>query len=366
MRFSDILSSLQCILELSPSLDNDKATITSVNVLDRYRDASLWKRVCRALIEILQESSAKESLFDMLINNEKDKPTLISLRKIIFIAILLDIDSGDGSLPSQGRDQLNEATDACVFVNAEDGGTSRAYSIPTTVKECKAIYASHRDLVARTFTFNNIDLPDLSNPNLLRSYLFSCKESLGNSAAVQKKKEEKKNNRTRKKSDKQFSDEEIEWFLHFGKEYEDEYEFNETVDKELIQERREEYLKSIKESPMDCKEVFLFVVQFNNWDKRIVNQKRFRIRLSTPQCNLYLLFSSMKRKWGQPQVVVKPAQRFGEKALNTFLVSTLELLCLDRLSKKMASTEKTLIKERKKELIDKEDVDPEEGKCCQD
>jgi hypothetical protein len=360
----DILNALQSVLSLSPSLDHNSRTILDVPVIDRARSRLLWTNVCDAMILILDGVSARSSLLETLLRLQLKKGTVKDYKTIILLAILLDIKSANaGPLSSQGRDSINQQKESLLYVLEEDGSYSRVYDIPDSKKGCAEIYDAHRDIVLKRFEFClNIAVPATIDDVSLPVYLNSCKERMESALESTKKVEAKKNGRGKRKQDPQFSTQEYQYFLHFGKTPNDLFEFGAAVDDDLISKRRTEFLDSINESPTETEEIYLFVVKFHNWEKNIIFQKVLKIRLSVPQSRFYLLLSSMRRIYGESQLVVNPVQKFGEKALKSFVDTVLDLTCLSNLSKRMKKEEKGLRAKRVKALL-ADGVNADEGSC---
>lgn len=152
LELADMLASLQSLVDLPPSLDHDKKTIMLTTDEDRARSREAWLKIANLLVEILKESPARLSLISTICAIHA-KPSPAEMKKVILIAILLDIHANTRSLvpavPGTGG-----ATDSCIYI-VEPDGTSTSYNIPNSTKECSPIYDKHRNLILQHFRFKS-------------------------------------------------------------------------------------------------------------------------------------------------------------------------------------------------------------------
>ena len=360
-----MLASLQSLVNLPPSLDHDKNTIKLATFQDRARSREAWLKIANLLVEILKESPARASLISTL-SAIHSKPSPAEMKKVILIAILLDIHANTRVLVPAVRavPGTNTCTDSYIYI-VEADGTSTSYHIPNSKKECLAIYDQHRNLILQHFRFKSKkEFPLLYDDESVGYYLLSCKECADESTKKEEESANKKNAlRGRSKIDKTHSTEQFQTFLHFDEDCADGYEYGNVLDNDVVEERRAIYLESIKhhkESPDDTTRLYLFTVKFDNWNKKVLYQKCFEIQLHPCQARYYLLLSSMIRPGGLPQLVINPIQKFGEKTLKVFLESTLQFTCLNTMSKNLVTLETADQKAQRDKLI-KEGVDLADG-----
>jgi hypothetical protein len=363
LRNDDILKCLEGILNVCPSLDNDKFTILNASVRDRIRPIDFWIKLSDAFLLLLQQSDSRLHILSIL-SKLQFKGCLANYQMIILMAILIDIKIGTGDLSSASSVKINQAKNCCIYICDKNGDHLRTYSIPENIGGCKEIYEEHCALVvARVKFFDNIAIPEQITEKSLKGYLAACTERVEKEAgeATARNEKVKKKSRGKRARYKQFSLEQHEWLLHFGASRQDEFHLDREIDPDEAEARRDEYLSCFKESSDEVQDVFLFVVDYDNWNRIIVSQKRFRLRLSITQARFYLYLSSLRRPYGQTQVIGRPVQKFAANALKTFLSRLLELTNLNSLSKRMIREESALKKQRLKALIEVDLLNPDEG-----